>query len=456
MIVPSDILTVCICLTVLFLFYWGYRVHTSRSGILTLDIFLVSQMVVPIICFTPFAFSPENMMSTGLHFYRAYVLFVPSAFYVSLLGLLTFAVAALLFRSTKATAPGFTTVESSILGYWLTAEGCVMLFSMNALVLIVLALFGGDPTRIRYTVQEDTVLRPLSNAMNGITAMGLPIILVYGHVRRDWRFTLLALTMAAATAAFGTRAPVIGGFVEYAAIRVIAARDPRVFRSAVLLTAAMIVLIVGALALESLRDGEDAPSALASSLPRLAYGNNISDVRDFAWVMSRWDGRLLLGRTYISGSLAFIPSHFFAWRREWAWAPFSTEAAGMGAHVLHFGLRPGMSGEVYFNFGIVGVIVLALVVGGSFGTVFGASNRGLTADKRANAVVILCQLFYLRNFVVPLCMSSGWYSIYLSLILVGMGVFTKKTGFRMWPDRVAARQRVPRLASSPLAMGPST
>jgi oligosaccharide repeat unit polymerase len=448
--VPLDILIVCICLSAVFAFYWGYRIHTARSGILTVDIFVMSQIIVPIICFAPFAFSPENSMSTGLHFYRAYVTFVPSAFYISLLGVLTFVIAACFVKSIKARAPGFAQVEASFLGYWLTFEGCVVLFVTNSIILISLIVLGGDPTRLRYTVQDDTLLRPLLNIMNAITSMGLPMMLVCGHIRKDRRITVLAVVMAAATASSGTRAPVIGGMINYLAIRIIAARDTRVVRSAVQIAIALTLLAISSLALESLREGEDANAALSSALPRFLYGNNISDVRDFAWVMSRWDGQPLFGRTYISGALALIPSHFFPWRREWAWAPFSTEASGMGSNVKHSGLRPGHFGEAYFNFGFFGVIVLGILVGGLFGMVLrGGSKRELSENKAANAVVVLCQLFYLENLVLPLSMSAGLYTIYLAVFLVGFGMFMKKARLQLWPTPKPRSTSGSRVIASP-------
>jgi len=97
-------------------------------------------------------------------------------------------------------------------------------------------------------------------------------------------------------------------------------------------------------------------------LMRLFYGNELSDLRDFAWVLSGIGDDLLYGKTYLVGILSFIPSSILEYRNTWGYGAV-TAAAGNLDHTTHPGLRMTIFGEAYINFGIFGVVLLGLFSG---------------------------------------------------------------------------------------------
>ncbi len=101
---------------------------------------------------------------------------------------------------------------------------------------------------------------------------------------------------------------------------------------------------------------------LVASLSTLFYGNHFSDTRDFAWLLAYWDGEYLYGKTYLAGFLSFMPRLFSEFRQEWGWGIFAGRLVGFDPAV-HPGLRPGLFGEVFFNFGYLGVLLLGSIAG---------------------------------------------------------------------------------------------
>lgn len=92
------------------------------------------------------------------------------------------------------------------------------------------------------------------------------------------------------------------------------------------------------------------------------YGNSFSDTRDFAVVLSFWDGHYFLGKTYAAGLIAFVPRAFSTFRDKWAIGVVTATMAGFNTQE-HPGLRMGIFGEAYLNFGLVGVLLLSVSIG---------------------------------------------------------------------------------------------
>jgi oligosaccharide repeat unit polymerase len=111
------------------------------------------------------------------------------------------------------------------------------------------------------------------------------------------------------------------------------------------------------------RAGEYSITGLLGSLAFLLfYGNNFSDLRDFAWVYSAWDHIYWGGKTYIAALLAFIPRFASHFRDTWGLGVATASTVGFDPEV-HPGVRPGAFGEGFFNFGLIGVIAVGLLLG---------------------------------------------------------------------------------------------
>jgi oligosaccharide repeat unit polymerase len=123
------------------------------------------------------------------------------------------------------------------------------------------------------------------------------------------------------------------------------------------------VILTVAFYLGNARAGEYSVSGLLGSLAFLFfYGNNFSDLRDFAWVYSAWDHIYWGGKTYLAAILAFIPRFASHFRDTWGLGVATASTVGFDPEV-HPGVRPGAFGEGFFNFGLIGVIAVGLLLG---------------------------------------------------------------------------------------------
>lgn len=111
-----------------------------------------------------------------------------------------------------------------------------------------------------------------------------------------------------------------------------------------------------------------------TAMDRILYGNDFSDVRDFAHILSKWDRHELHGKTYAAGLLGFIPRTVMPFRQQYAFATYFNEVVGFKKD-SHGGLRPGPFGEAYLNFGIPGVVVMGVLQGLIFGFVRARLDR---------------------------------------------------------------------------------
>lgn len=115
--------------------------------------------------------------------------------------------------------------------------------------------------------------------------------------------------------------------------------------------------------LGNVRAGEySVASFFGSIIVLIFYGNNFSDLRDFAWVYSKWDHVMWSGKTYLAAILSFVPRFASSFRDTWGLGVATASSAGLDPQV-HPGLRPGIFGEGFFNFGIFGVIAVGLMLG---------------------------------------------------------------------------------------------
>ncbi len=147
----------------------------------------------------------------------------------------------------------------------------------------------------------------------------------------------------------------------------------------------------------------------------LFYGNNFSDLRDFAWVYQAWDHVFWMGKTYLAGLLAFMPRVASEFRDTWGAGVAMDKTVGLDP-TMHPGLRPGEFGEPYFNFGIMGVIAAGLILGVIARRVDIDTKNALKGPSPSmRSAFASTMLLGVVNFVAISVSSSG--------ILVMMGIY---------------------------------
>jgi oligosaccharide repeat unit polymerase len=223
---------------------------------------------------------------------------------------------------------------------------------------------------------------------------------------------LLAGVLAILVAASGSRTSVLSPILYL--ILLGAQRSKR--RRIKFFTVAASAVLIGAalLAMGQIRSGATDSS---SQLDEVLYGDNFSDVRDFAWVLSRWDREELHGKSYIAGALGFIPRDLIAYREEYSIATYINRFLGFDKDT-HGGLRPAMFGEAYLNFGITGVIVQALILGIILGEVRARLDRlhRSGVDKMSSLGAVLGPLYLFDAIVIT--SAFWWYYVFIIAALM--------------------------------------
>jgi oligosaccharide repeat unit polymerase len=146
----------------------------------------------------------------------------------------------------------------------------------------------------------------------------------------------------------------------------------------------------------------------------LLYGNEFSDIRDFGWILTGWDGHYRQGITYVAALFSFIPSDIFTWRRENGMVWQLTGPLGL-MDQGHTGLRPGPFGESFINFGYLGVISMGLFLG----TLSTLIDNGLSRIKSSvqSRLAYTCAGFTIFGLFAMFSNTSGFFAFYASIIV---------------------------------------
>ncbi len=129
------------------------------------------------------------------------------------------------------------------------------------------------------------------------------------------------------------------------------------------LTTFIVLITAVGFYLGSLRAGDYSPNEFFASFAFLVlYGNTFSDLRDFAWIYSNWNHVPWAGKTYLAALMSFLPRVASNFRDTWGLGVLTASTVGFDPQV-HPGLRPGVFGEGFFNFGVLGVIAVGLMLG---------------------------------------------------------------------------------------------
>jgi oligosaccharide repeat unit polymerase len=159
---------------------------------------------------------------------------------------------------------------------------------------------------------------------------------------------------------FGSRSNILGVYMTVLICYLVKLRSRislfRIFRLAFIIIA--VVLYLG-----NVRAGRYSLwTFFAGVIFLVFFGNTFSDLRDFAWVYSAWNHAFWSGKTYLAGFMAFIPRFLSEYRDTWSIGVVTATTAGFDPQE-HPGLRPGVFGEGFFNFGPLGVVVVGLMLG---------------------------------------------------------------------------------------------
>lgn len=182
-------------------------------------------------------------------------------------------------------------------------------------------------------------------------------------------------------------------------------------------------LVLLGLWLKFIRSGSN--SNISNMIFEMIYGNTFADIRDGAYILKGFsnntNSNFLIGKTYMSALISFVPSSISKFRYIWSWGRYTT--TGLFGYTNHFGLRGGNVMEAYINFGWVGIIIFGFLQGyvaAKLEKIF----YGIFIDeslKIQGKEYFVYYIVYLINGV--LASSSSAYNIYVLLVMMFCLVF---------------------------------
>jgi len=419
----SPLVTLLWALTVAAIVVWLVHQLFQRQLVTFLSNGVIFGLLVPIVIQYPFTFSPINGLTVGTENYLHYRAEVDSAFLITLAGwaALLGGYAAFARRGAEPRFLPLTLVWSGI-RVW-SQSIFLQLSSVFILVLFALLFSLGmlGPEGARNIAQSLPALRPIYNVTHVLLPLTIAIGLFVGMQRRRRYILALAVLNVALAVLTGARAVAFGGLLLVAMVLLIHAsllRRLSVGRALLVVPMAFAFLLL-AVYLGDIREGQYNVLRTVGTLGmKLFYGNNFSDLRDFAWVKSYWDGQYFLGRTQLAGFLAFIPSAISTFRGQWNWGVVTTTLAGLDPTITP-GLRAGAFGEMYFNFGLIGVLLSGFLNGYFVRRVHNVCLTAARTQPRYEARMTILAGMITIGLAGALMNTAGFFSFYITVIVLG-------------------------------------
>jgi oligosaccharide repeat unit polymerase len=293
-------------------------------------------------------------------------------------------------------------------------------------IALALALFvafeggkGNDPRGFYAHNTQYQFLYNFVNSLSGLVSTFLIIRIFQFNHRTD---KLLFAIFIVFTVFIGSRGGIIGPLVGFFSSYVYFKMKGKIKMVRVLLFVfCLLCLIVG---LTLFRSGGFSFEILMSTfMLQIFYGNSFSDLRDFSWVLSLWKGGYFYGKTYLAAFMSFIPSSMSAFRTEWSIGKVTAVMAGYNPKE-HPGMRPGMFGESFLNFGIVGVIFIGLLLGYSWRYIdYKVKEATVTGNLIATSTAgVACMI------ISGLPITAGFFGVYVNIV-VFLGLYALRSFF---------------------------
>ena len=328
---------------------------------------------VPPMLFFPFAFDKANGSVLGPYQFRRVFAHLPEAWYLFGTTGLLFMVMLFLVATQKrqVSSVRLDFFDRSMTKLVINDNAALGLFLFEAALFLLLIASGFKYGAGTFSAFENTALRPVMNAANSLFSIGVLLSAIRFMNRRSVGRALVLVTTLFMAGLSGQRGVTLIPLIIFSLI-FMSVRSIKISIWPALLG---IVLVPLALAISDYRSSAvpaNGARVAASTgdqrgtIAKFVYGNQFSDVRDLAWIMSGFDGRHILGKSYLAGYTAFIPSKYWNYRRQWGFGDWTVRQAGLDPE-HHSGLRGGFFSELYFNFGLVAALLGAMVTGWLYG-----------------------------------------------------------------------------------------
>lgn len=370
---------------------------------------------IPVLLMYPFNASFMNIIAVGNNYYKIEK-YVDEAFLITIAGYVSLWIGRYLYDTMKFKTvfgiiyPFIKPIEKIVYSNLRSKITIIILSSVTSIMILYVVWIQikyGYLFNPRKLFLQNGVLRPLYNATISLYPLSLMYLFLFFLNKRETKIKFMIYILLILGIFLGTRGAILGSIVSLYLFYIFNKKGKEnVFKIFII----GLLVIFAALYIDSLRYGKfDILNCLSHGLVEIFYGNNFSDTRDFAWVLSYWNGKYFLGKTYIAGLISFIPRFLSKYRSKWSISVVTDGIVGFSPSE-HAGLRPGMFGEVYLNFGIYGVILLGLIAGYFLRYVDSQIKKSVIIDKDIKKAYSKTIIF---GFISKFFITAGFWSFYV-------------------------------------------
>jgi oligosaccharide repeat unit polymerase len=423
--IPAFNWLVLACATLAFVVFYA-RDYAAWGWLSFNSFFFGFNFFLKIVVMYPFALSANNLQALGRSF-EAVLENLDHALYITLFGfavMLCGMAMARLARGRSARLCEF--VYETIIDGWYTPLGVTVSMTLALGLSLLLLALGFEVFVGRNLVFERTDLRPIFNFWTSVLPFCAINAVLYGYDRGARSALLGGLAAIVLGLIGGTRTVVILTLMQ---IAVVIGMNRR-FRNPLFIAIGVVGLAAGALAISELRTASiETQRDSLGALGTLLFGNNLSDLRDFAWILSGMHDQFLWGKTYLAGYLSFIPSYLWDFRIEYSIGRVTPALAGMDPFG-HGGLRPPIFGEMYVNFGLPGVGFGALLYGYMVGRVMIWVSGRVREPGNYNGFVVVWTGFLVLLVIDSFVFTPSFFDVYVLGGLLMVGRLLRRTRVR--------------------------
>lgn len=416
-------------------FFISWRYEYKKSGVIFdyWTFFCILYIVIPIFLLYPFASSDLNVISTRdeIKYIEQYV---DQAYFISILGYFFMCVGKkmcgsqyslrlnvlerLVYKNLKA--PNFYKII------------CIFLIISYVFFIILNIKYPEYSLNLRL-IRFDNPL--IGSVINIITSLIYFFIIVCGlkciEKKSTYRVVIFILA-SSLTIIIGVRSILILPIALLSIIYFILNREKIKKRNYMYTILLGIVLLLGT---SLIRDASFNEFNLFESiilvLFQIFFGNTFSDLRDFSWVLTGFNDDFLLGKTYLSAIISFIPSSILEFRESYKYGIVTNNFAGIGNWSNHLGLRMTVFGEIYLNFGYIGIIIFSTIMGYILSYTNNSFIKAIDNKKDIFLGYVKTLVFWIigQSFIFN---SSSFFVIYVFLLINLIGYIIRKKFFIKW------------------------
>jgi len=321
---------------------------------------------------------------------------------------------------------------------------------MTALPMVLTGTIPGllpDPMVGRGILEHSSLGRPFYNLASSLLPAVVSASLVLALRRPTFVGKFLSLEMAFSGVALGiqyltsNRLPIALTLLMFCSLWSTEKKRARSF-----LVVGAVVFIVAYLGLSGLssilrqsREMLDDGSVAAAAFREAFLGDNLSDLRDGAWVLGSWDYVPLNGTTYLGAITSLMPSAIFPEKKNWYLGLVALRIVQWPTEE-HFGLRISFFAESFLNFGLAGVVGLGVLIGSLGGYLL--KKLHLSVSEPVPSLARNLTILLSMQLVLAFSESSQGFVFYsLTAFLVFMGIYVRRpVRLRRQPSMAAIHQ----------------